>query len=46
MGEERAVCKFLVGKSEGRPLGRSKRRWKGGIRMDIRETGRVWRGFN
>jgi hypothetical protein len=32
------VCKVLVGKPEGkRPLGRPKRRWKDGIRMDLRE---------
>jgi hypothetical protein len=32
--------KFLVGKPEGkRPLGRPRRRWKDGIRMDLREIG-------
>jgi hypothetical protein len=40
MGEERKVYKFLVGKPEGkRPLGRSRRRWEDGIRMDLREIG-------
>jgi hypothetical protein len=40
MGEERKVYKVLVGKPEGkRPLGRSRRRWKGGIRMNLREFG-------
>jgi hypothetical protein len=40
MGEERKVYKVLVGKPEGeRPLGRPRRRWKYGIRMDIGETG-------
>jgi hypothetical protein len=40
MGEERGVCKVLVGKVEGkRPLGRPRRRWEDGIRMDIREIG-------
>jgi hypothetical protein len=40
MGEERKVYKVLVGKPEGkRPLGRPRRRWKDGIRMDLRETG-------
>jgi hypothetical protein len=40
MGEERKVCKILVGKPEGkRPLGRPRRRWKNGIRMDLKETG-------
>jgi hypothetical protein len=40
MGEERKVYKILVGKSEGkRPLGRPRRRWEDGIRMDLREIG-------
>jgi hypothetical protein len=40
MGEERRVCRVLVGKPEGRrPLGRPRRRWDDGIRMDLRETG-------
>jgi hypothetical protein len=40
MGEERKVSKVLAGKPEvKRPLGRPRRRWKDGIRMDLRETG-------
>jgi hypothetical protein len=40
MREERKVYKVFVGKPEGkRPLGRPKRRWEVGIRMDLRETG-------
>jgi hypothetical protein len=40
MGEERKVNKVLVGKPEGkRPLGRPRRRWEDGIRMDLREIG-------
>jgi hypothetical protein len=40
MGEERKVCKVLVGKPEGkRALGRPRRRWEDGIRMDLRDTG-------
>jgi hypothetical protein len=40
MGEERNLHKVLVGKSEGkRPLGRPRRRWEDGIRMDLREIG-------
>jgi hypothetical protein len=40
MGQEREVCKVLVGKPEGkRPLGRPRRRWEDGIRMDLREIG-------
>jgi hypothetical protein len=36
MGEETNVYKVLMGKPEGkRSLGRPRRRWKGGIRMDI-----------
>jgi hypothetical protein len=40
MGEEIKVYNVLVGKPEGkRPLGRPRRRWEGGMRMDIREIG-------
>jgi hypothetical protein len=40
MGEERKVYKILVGKPEGnRRLGRPRRRWEDGIRMDLREIG-------
>jgi hypothetical protein len=48
MGEERNVNRVLVGKPEGnRPLGRPRRRWEDGIRMDLREIGwGVWNGFN
>jgi hypothetical protein len=48
MGQEIKLYKVLVGKPEGkRPLGRPKRRWEDGIRMDLRETGLgVWIGFD
>jgi hypothetical protein len=40
MGEERKVYKVFVGKPERkRPLGRPRRRWEDGIKMDLRETG-------
>jgi hypothetical protein len=42
------VYKVLVGKPEGKkPLGRPRRRWEDGIRMDLREIGLggVWIGF-
>jgi hypothetical protein len=40
MGEERKVYKVLVGKPEvKRPLGRPRRRWEDGIRMDLRVIG-------
>jgi hypothetical protein len=40
MGEERKVYKVLVGKpEEKRPLGRPRRRWEDGIRIDLREIG-------
>jgi hypothetical protein len=36
------MYKVLVGKTEGkRPLGRPKRRWEKGIRIDFRENGGV-----
>jgi hypothetical protein len=38
IGEERNLYKVLLGKSEGkRPLGKPRRRWEDGIRMDLRE---------
>jgi hypothetical protein len=38
MGEERKVYKVLVGKPEGKiPLGRPRRGWENGIRMELRE---------
>jgi hypothetical protein len=40
MGEERDVSRVLVGKPEGkRPLGRPRRRWEDGLKMDLREIG-------
>jgi hypothetical protein len=40
MGEERKMYRVLVGKLEGkRPLGKPKRRWEDGIRIDLREMG-------
>jgi hypothetical protein len=40
MGEDRKVYKVLLGKPEGKgPLGRPRRRWEDGIRMDLREIG-------
>jgi hypothetical protein len=39
-GEEMELYKVLVGEPEGkRPLGRPRRRWEDGIRMDLREIG-------
>jgi hypothetical protein len=49
MGEERKVYRVFVRKPEGkRPLGRPRRRWEDGIRMDLREIGLrgVWIGFD
>jgi hypothetical protein len=40
MGEERNVCRVLIGKPEGkRPLGRPRHRRDDGIRMYLREIG-------
>jgi hypothetical protein len=40
MGEKRNVYRVLIGNPEGkRPLGRPRRRWDDGIRMDLREIG-------
>jgi hypothetical protein len=43
MGEGRNVYRVLVGKPEGkRTLGRPRRRWEDGIKMDLREI--CWGG--
>jgi hypothetical protein len=40
MGEGRNVYRVLVGKPERkRPLGRPRRRWEFGIKMDLKEIG-------
>jgi hypothetical protein len=40
MGEGRNMYRVLVGNPEGkRLLGRPRRRWEDGIKMDLRETG-------
>jgi hypothetical protein len=40
MGEEIKMFKVLMGKPERkRPLGRPRRRWEDGIRMDLMEIG-------
>jgi hypothetical protein len=46
-GRGEKVYKALAGKTKGkRPLGRPRRRWEDGIRMDLREIGwGVWTGF-
>jgi hypothetical protein len=45
MGEERKLCRVLVGNSNGkRTLLRPRYRWEDGIRMDLREIG--WRSVD
>jgi hypothetical protein len=40
VGKERKLYKVLVGEPKGkRSLGRRRRRWEDGIRMDLREIG-------
>jgi len=40
IGEERGVCRVLLGEPEGRrPLGKPRRRWADNIRMDLQEVG-------
>jgi hypothetical protein len=38
-GEKGNAYRLLVGKPEGRPLGRPRRRWLDNIRMDLIEAG-------
>jgi hypothetical protein len=47
MREGRNLHRVLVGKSEGeRPLGRPRRRWENGIKLDFGEiVWGVWSGF-
>jgi hypothetical protein len=46
MGDERKVYNVMVEKPEGnRSLGRPRRRWGDGIRMDLGEIGLRWSGF-
>jgi hypothetical protein len=45
MGEKRNAYRILVGKPEGRPLGRPRRRWVDNNKIDLREIdGMVWSG--
>src|SRR5215470_5597965 len=45
MGENRGSCRILVGRPKGRlPLGRTRRRWEGDIKMDLQEVG--WVGMD
>ena len=40
IGEGRAVCRVLVGKSEGkRPPGKPRRGWEDNIKMDLQDVG-------
>jgi hypothetical protein len=45
--ERRCACRVLVGKTEGkRPLGISRLRWEGNIKMDLQEVGwGAWTGL-
>jgi hypothetical protein len=47
-GRGEKMYKVLVGKPEGkRPIGRPRRRWEDGIRMDLGDIGLgVWTGFD
>jgi hypothetical protein len=44
MGESRGAYRALVGKPEGRRLGRPRRRWENNIKIDLREVG--WGGMD
>ena len=47
MGEDRGVCRVLVGKPEGkRLLGRPRRRWVDNIRTDLQEAGCGYMDWN
>jgi len=43
VGETRNVYRILVGKpKEKRPLRRHRRKWKGGVKLDLKQGARVW----
>jgi hypothetical protein len=44
MGEKRGAYRILVGRPEGRPLRRPRRRWEDNIKMGLEEVG--WRGMD
>jgi hypothetical protein len=48
VGEEKKVYKVLVGKPDRKkPLGRPRRKWENGIRLDLTEIGSgMWIGFD
>jgi len=39
VGERRGVYRVLVGRPEGRSLGRPRRRWEDNVKMDLQEMG-------
>jgi len=39
MGERRGLYRILVGKPEGKRLGRPRRRWEDNVKMDLQEVG-------
>jgi hypothetical protein len=46
MGEGRGAYRILVGRPEGRPLERPRRRWEDNIKMDLQEVGwGAWSGL-
>jgi hypothetical protein len=46
-GEKRNAYKILVGKPEGkRPLGTRRRRWVDNIKINLRQVGMTWYGWD
>jgi hypothetical protein len=41
-GEKRNACRILVGKPEGKRLGRPRLRWVDNITIDLTEMGWIW----
>jgi hypothetical protein len=47
MGAKKNTYRILVGKPKGKgPLGRSRRRWKDNIRMDLKRDRMGWYGLD
>ena len=45
MGERRGLYRILVGKPDGKRLGRPRRRWEDNVKMDLQEDEKIILGW-